>query len=133
MAVELNLAHLTNPNAGSNARGNKPEAMIWLNVGYEVTDETTGEVTFISLPFGLPLDTMEPKKVSGKNEDWKRMVQAKNQLLEHLQKAATGLKPGEESVVSALQVQLRRRADNEAPDLDENPFVSGLGAIKLAG
>lgn len=119
-------------NSGPVGKNGKPDPMVWLNIGSNVTHPETGEVTFVSIPFGLPLDTQEPKKLQGKNEEWLQLVAAKNALLEHLQKIGDGIAPGEEEVIDGLQVQIRRRAAPAEPAAAGNNFLTGIGNIGIA-
>lgn len=122
---------------GAKTSGNpeaiKETAMLWLNVGYTHTDEETGEETFISLPMGIPLDTMRVKPVTGKNEDYRKMTEAKNQLLHQLVEYARSLDDGAEDIVSDLQVQIRRVAEHDVQDTPENnAMVASMSRLSFA-
>lgn len=123
--------------AGANTRRNdstneREQAQIFLNIGFTSENPTTGEEEFISLPVGVGLDTMKPMNVSGSNEDWKMMAQAKNALMEQLQRAAEDLEPGEEHVIEDLQIQIRRRNQAEQPSMTENPHIKRMAALGFA-
>ena len=128
MAIELNLAGTAAPTAGNK----KPAAKIWLNVGYTSVDPTTGESTFISLPLGIPLDTMEMKPVTGTNEDYKQLLQAKNALLEMLQTVSAQVDSGGEEIIADLEVQMRRVATVDVPSVGDNPHLSALKGLSFA-
>lgn len=111
-------------------REDQPKAKVWLNIGYimqtEVLEEGKDariEDTFISIPVGIPLDTMEPKAIVGNSENFRALTGAQNNLLEMLQKAAESLKPGDEEIVN-LQIQMRRvKEPVAAPATGDNPFI----------
>lgn len=130
MAIEL-LKPTTNTTRNSR-RDDRPDPEVWLNVGYTSKNEETGEDVFISVPVGIALDTMEPQPISGKNEAWRNLVQAKNGLLEALQEAAKGLEPGDEEIISDLTIQIRRKASTAAPDAGKNPHMAGLRNLSFA-
>ena len=120
--------------AKTRSADDRPKAKVWLNVGRQVdckVDDGTGNkvngTQFIALPMGLAMDTMEEMAVpkSNKNQEYKQIVLARNNLMAQIQKAAEALQPGEELLIP-LQVQIRRV--EEAQDLPEgdNPFVVDL-------
>ncbi len=96
---------------GARAASNEqPKAQLWLNIGYDVpapTAEDPNATKFVSLPVGIPLDTMEPIKVNGQNADYNKFVDARNQLLASLIAGSASLAPGEDDLVN-LSIQVRR-------------------------
>ena len=132
MALNFQASAPTPAAGGKNT--SRPEAQAWLNVGITVPmpqeDGSTQDV-FVSLPFGLAVDTMEPTAARGNNAEWHQMVQAKNWLLAEIQKMAQGMTPGQEEIVTGLQLQLKRVGKPEAINPGENPFLK-LMAAKLA-
>lgn len=93
-----------------------PDAEFWLNIGLDlpVYDPETGEekIEFVSLPIGLPLDTMSEMEVRGKNKRWNTIVAAKNQILQVLVSSAREtLEPGGTMRPDQLIVEIRRRED----------------------
>lgn len=132
MAVDLPIRF----GRGSNRFENREEApefeqsKLWLNVGAQTDDE---DYTFLAIPRGIPLDNVDPLKVSGKNEKFKHFRSAQNDLLAQLKKLGEGLKPGEDMIIN-LQCQLRRIDDSEAGDVDmkNNPFGIDLAPQKQA-
>lgn len=118
------------PKAGdknnNSAVDDRPKAQYWLNVGYEAPNILEGEekARFISLPVGIPLDTMEPAKVSGQNQVWLQQQAARNDLLEQLMEQAQSLAPGETKVLT-IQIELRHVAEDAAPvDPAKNVFIA---------
>ena len=81
----------------------KPEAFVWLNVGATLVIE--GKPTFISLPLGIPLDTMKQTKGTGV------YAQAKNTLLASILEMSGSIGPGDSKTVNGLEVQIYRRSD----------------------
>lgn len=120
--------------SGKPAADDRPKAQLWLNIGYEVDvevrDPETGvshpESRFISLPMGMPLDTMEKLPTNSSNQEFAALQAARNALLDQLLAKANTVAPGE-SVTINLQVSLRRVRDEAAPiAAAENPFVRAL-------
>lgn len=114
------------------SRKDLPKADVWINIGVATGDET---YPFISLPMGIPLDTMEPLAVRG-NDDFRQFTSARNDLLAQLQEAAAGLEPGTDMIIETeggLAIQVRRVAAEvaEAP-IEENRFAVNLGFKRAA-
>jgi hypothetical protein len=109
----------------STDRADLPKATLWLNIGYTVTvkDEATGEETtqFVSLPVGVPLDTMAQARVTGSPE-FSRLQQARNALLQKLIDGGSSIAPGEFRTLS-LDVQMRRVNDDRAGDPADNALI----------
>lgn len=99
----------------------KPKSQLWINIGYPTGDP---DYPFVSIPVGIPLDGMEPKKIKGSNSDYNQFVAAQNALLEQLLEEAKAVKPGE-ALEIGLQVQLRRVNDEPAavPVDETNRFM----------
>lgn len=118
------------PKAGAAAQGkeDRPKAQFWLNVGYEseVVLEGEDKPRFISLPMGIPLDSMEPAKTNGQNQVWLKQQHARNDLYDQIMTKAQELAPGE-TIVFNLQVEVRHIAEDAAPiDPSVNEFVRKL-------
>lgn len=106
----------------------RPESDVWMNVGYETGDP---KYPMVSLPFGIPIDTQQPLKITGRDADFIAFTGARNQLLAEIQDLAATLKPGEEVTLGGgtdgLVIQLRRRnGEAEAPAVGENRFARTL-------
>lgn len=107
-----------------------PKAQLWMNVGYNVPVEvrdSNGNVTkedrFISLPLGIPLDTMEKRPTNKGAEEFRMLCAAQNNLLEKLVEAGMKLPAGEFTEVN-LTLQIRRVKADEAPiSNDVNPLI----------
>lgn len=116
------------PTAAGPSKEDRPKAQFWLNVGYEseVTLEGEDKPRFISLPMGIPLDSMELAKTNGQNANWLKQQHARNDLLQQLLEKAATLAPGETAVFT-LQVEVRHVAEELAPvDPSANEFVRKL-------
>ena len=127
MSNEINsaLAALLAPTAAAEApkADRRPPSVLWLNIGVQV-----GE-TFVTLPFGLPLDDMKLIEVKGKNVEWHNLAAAKNALLKMLQEAGGKMDSGTEQIIPSLQVQLLRKSDGaveSSTDAATNPILAGL-------
>lgn len=123
---------------GRRSREDKPQPTVWANIGFtvETHDPQTGEIieTFVSLPFGVGIDTMDLAQVPASNgqpsrEQFRQLMLAKNQLLKDLQDAASKMEPGSNKLIP-LQVQLNkvRPPSNQVPTAADgtNPFVIKL-------
>ena len=89
------------------------EAQYWLNIGYvsDETDAETGETRFVSLPFGIPLDTQKRLGTKQANRDLAAFYAARNDLLDQLLEVGASLKPGEDAIYeceNGLCIQIRR-------------------------
>lgn len=109
----------------------RPQADIWLNVGYyvPVLDDQGNQVDtkFVSLRLGIPIDTMELETVpppNGNNEDYRALIEAKNALQLQLKEAGSKLAPGQGVPVN-LELQLYRRASREHAPIpaEKNPYL----------
>lgn len=109
----------------------RPEAKVWLNIGYDVeTTDADGKPTtmFVNLPVGVPLDTMEPAKVTGQNEAFLQLRSAQNNLLKLLQEASDGLAAGEEKALTLI-VKMRKRANPQAVANEDNPLAISAASL----
>lgn len=122
--------------SSTGTRRDLPKAKAWLNIGYTVPvrvqdgEEVREETRFVSLPVGIPLDTMDEIQITSRNTEFAQFQAARNGLLSELKAAAEALQPGEERIIN-LQIQLRHVNDAvTAPAADEtNPFVAKLDLI----
>ena len=121
------------------ARQERVRAEFWLNVGYvvqvQVVDATgvsTNENRFVSLPVGIPLDTMTLLPTDSQNESFRAFQAARNGLHETLMGVAKTMQPGAERFIGDsspgnLCIQLRRVSAPAAPiQSAANPFVTAL-------
>lgn len=104
-----------------------PKAQIWLNIGYLVPATDTREERFVSLPVGIPLDTMEKVSTRSSNTDFALFQQARNDLFDQIMEQANRLAPGEYYVMecqNGLAIQIRRvNAETEvAAPAEGNPY-----------
>lgn len=104
------------------AKGKNPPAKFWINVGYSVPagiDPITGlevEETFVSLPFGIQLDYMEPVKVPSGDTPFAKLRMRQNKLLADLLEHASKVTPGT-SIPLSLELQIRHNAPVVAQDM----------------
>ena len=102
----------------TSAKEEKQQAMVYLNVGVTIPmPNAEGEVvdTFVSLPFGLPLDTMAKMVARGNNAHWNAMVDLKNGLLEALTTLGNAQEAGTGKVLPKLEVQIFHRKEASEP------------------
>lgn len=109
----------------------KPKAQFWLNIGYvaegTAKPEEGKDDMFVSLPIGIPLDTMELLKTNSSNPEFNDLQGARNDLLSQiLEHAKATLKPGEDLVFN-IQGQIRRVKDETPPNTGAaNKFAAKL-------
>jgi len=124
----------SNNTGNKNAQDERPKSEFWVNIGYNVDVQVTGEggessteQRFVSLPVGLPLDISQKVAIKGNDPEFVALQTARNELLEQLiAHAEASLKPGETTELN-LVVQLRRI--NGAPPViksADNPFSKKL-------
>lgn len=114
--------------ATGKAQDDRPKAQFWLNIGYLANHNVEGEdkPRFISLPTGIPLDTMETLPTNSRNATYAQQQAARNNLMEQLLKAAGELQAGESKIVN-LQIELRRVNEDAGPvDTTASPFAMEL-------
>lgn len=123
----------TNNTGATTNPKDRPKAQIWMNIGYEVdsTDKDGNAIVeFISLPTGIPLDTMDKLPANQRDVYFQKKQQASNVLLDRVLASAKTLQPGEEKVIGArgsLQIQIRRiKAEAETVDQNENGLIADL-------
>lgn len=116
----------------------RPKAQFWVNVGYVqqiqrvATDGSVAvEDVFVSLPYGLPLDTMTKADTSSRNVEFSALMSARNNLLDQVLEVAKTLQPGEEKIIGGvaggLQLQLRHVSAPAAEiATDVNPFIKPI-------
>lgn len=116
------------PAAAGTAQDDRPKAQYWLNIGYQADHLIEGEDTprFISLPVGIPLDTMETLATNSRNQVYALQQAARNDLMAQLIDHAQGLEPGQSTIVN-LQIELRRVNEDAGPvDASHSPFARKL-------
>ncbi len=100
----------------------KVKSQLWVNVGYSI--EVEGELIFVSIPMGIPVDSIKELPTNTRNAEYNLLNQARNQLLADITAGAEDLESGESHILE-LEVQLRR-IDKEAdplPATSNNPFI----------
>ena len=110
------------PKANAAVIEEKVKSQLWINVGYSI--EVNGEQVFVSIPMGIPVDSVKELPTNTRNSDFNLLNQARNQLLADIAAASEDLESGESHVLE-LEVQLRR-VDKEVDPLpanSDNPFL----------
>lgn len=108
-----------NNEQSSNGKEAKAKTQIWLNIGYETADGK-----FVNLPIGIPVDTMNKLEIRGSNEDWNKLSQARNKMLEKLQKHGSSMAAGAEEEVHGLVIKIKRVAADAEVDPHHNEFLA---------
>jgi hypothetical protein len=89
----------------------KPKNQLWLNIGIEIAHPETGEMVFISVPMGVGLDQLQPRK----GGSWETI--SSNALLLQLLQEGQGLPAGERAILEGLTVQLSRVGEAITPEI----------------
>lgn len=109
------------------AREERPQTQYWMNIGFVAEDGT-----FVGLPMGIALDTMEHRQIRGGNAEWNAMQAASNALLDYILEGAKTLGAGEETIAEGLSIQIKRvKAEAGAPSAEENPFLRSFGGLSF--
>jgi hypothetical protein len=104
-----------------------PKSQIWINLGFTAEGAgAEGEDVFVSLPYGLPLDSMEHVNTKSKNADYSALQHARNDLLDQVKEASATLQPGESMLVT-LEIQIRRIEE----EVEEAPVANSKFARQL--
>jgi hypothetical protein len=125
MTKSLNLRALTSPASNqSKSSEDRPKAELYLNIGVTIAvpSEETGETEnmFISLPLGIPLDTL---KMVNSNSN---LAQAKNYLIKTLQEQGAQLQPGETIMIDGVAAEMRRVGEPTEGDPETNPLLAAM-------
>lgn len=128
----------------------RPATQVYGNLGYLISfwnqdDELTR--TFISIPYGAPIDTQNPMVGRYDNEENNRRIEAGNAILEEWKEIAAALEPGEEivlpvvpgeedripekgQVLTEIRVQLKKKRapgnSGTAAAGSNNPYLTAL-------
>ncbi|HBT8865650.1 TPA: hypothetical protein MCM04_005067 [Klebsiella pneumoniae] len=119
-------------NGNRQQSGDRPQAEFFINIGVTVPmpDENGNMVdTFLSLPYGLPLDTMSELVIRGNNEVWNNQAAARNELLKALVKMGGELEAGSGQELPKLQVQLYRRKEQTEHTASTSAVSAILNAL----
>ena len=101
--------------------GDRKQSQVYLNVGMYIKG-ADGETVFASLPFGIPIDTQEPKAMTT-SPKLNHSIDAGNKLLAALQQKAGDIPSGEALKLNATwQMELRKRKSTDVK-LDDTPEV----------
>jgi len=106
-----------------NGTSDKPKAKVWGNIGYELNGK------YISLPIGIPVDTMEPAKSNSNNKEWVAFQDACNTLLKHLQSMGDEMEPGQDISIPNLEFRLHRVKEAVVVEEEDNDFRTDLSQL----
>ena len=98
------------------------EAEVWLNIGYFAEED--GE--FISLPYGIALDTMKDANTRSNDPHWRAIAHAKNELLAQLLALADKLQEGESKTLNnniVIQMYSKKASDDTVDTTYEMPTL----------
>lgn len=127
MALDFNANRVAPRTQAAAAREERPQTQFWLNIGFVAEDGT-----FIGLPMGLALDTMEKRQIRGSNAEWNALQSASNALLDYVLEGAKTLGAGDETIANGLTIQIKRvKSDAGEVPVNENPFLKGFGGLSF--
>lgn len=112
----LNALLTSSSTASTSTAATKKKGEIYLNVGFKVTDPSSGEVATIYLPFGMDLESMPALAVSGSDENQLRN-QLRNQLINDLVSQGKTMEPGTSKVFDASVIEVELRRKNSVKDI----------------
>ena len=123
MAVQMDLpqGYSNNNNGSTPKRAKGPSAELFINIGFYDDDGT-----FISLPYGLAIDTMQEQVIKGANGDYNNLMRAKNGMRDWtLQKVFAQMAAGEDKVVPFVCIAHKKANTNVSAD-KQNSHMSAL-------
>ena len=127
--IDFNAPSALNAAAGTNGQA-RPKAMKWLNIGYQVdvTDPETGEVetVTVTLPVGLPIDTMAPRETNSKSPKFRKLIAATNKLRDDLEALFDNVPEGETKEFNGLRIFATKAGKQAAIPEGENELLAGL-------
>ncbi|MCZ2128618.1 MAG: hypothetical protein LC099_12740 [Anaerolineales bacterium] len=83
----------SNSQSSNNNNDREPSAL-WLNIGIEHTF-SNGEKRFVSLPLGIPFDSLNVKPYKGSNVEYAEFNSVQAALVEAIREQFTGVPQGE--------------------------------------
>lgn len=105
-----------NDQQGNGGKKDKVTPTIWLNIGYEQEPNEDGQYGFLSLPFGLGLDTMAPRELRG-NAELRSFMQRQNNMRDQMEKwVRENVPPGTTRI---MQIQVQVHHVGAAPDVSD--------------
>ncbi len=114
------------PNAApaAPAKAERPASFVWLNIGIMDGDE------FVSLPYGLPLDTMKPRAETGQNVAFVAGAKASNALQARLLEViAENIEAGQTDFLENLVIQVRVASQPLEIAPEDNPHMSVVSKV----
>lgn len=90
----------------------RESAKIWINLGIMI------DGNYITLPLGLPLDTMRENKISNNDSDFNKRMALGNTLRAKLLEKAESIKPGETVELEGFTIQLRKVNESSSVEVD---------------
>lgn len=133
MSSKLNALFEQNNNNNTQGKPEFKKSTLWINVGYYeyLTNEETGEEeqVFVSLPVGIPLDSMKPA-MSVSNKRLAQIRDAQNKLLDAIQQyGLQNLEPGESKALPNFSIEIRKVAGEAHIEEGENPLTANLAKL----
>ena len=123
--MAINMTTVAKP-ASSARKSDQPPAEFWMNIGFYMPDEETGELIWVSLG-GVPMS--EP---DGSYSGNSKIVAARNEYLSNLIAAGrNGLEPGQEDAFTGLEMRMRRVAIGEHAVKPAAGVAKAIAGIKL--
>ena len=116
-----------------NTTSDRKQPTIYINIGFysEVLKDNEGNSLFVSLPYGLPLDTMADIKVGNGKSTYAQLCELKNkfkqQLLHKLEKVPAGT-----AVELPFTIQVFKTGNpGDKPDINTSEIDAMMDKIKI--
>ena len=100
----------------SAAVATKKKGEVYLNIGFKLTDPSSGEELVVYLPFVMDIENMPNLNVSGSDENQLRNT-LRNQLVNQLIAEGKGLEPGSSKVFNPASIEVELRRKNSVKEL----------------
>ena len=112
-----------NNNSSNNQQSNndREPSVYWLNIGTEV--EINGVKKFVSLPMGIPFDSLQVKPYKGNNTEYAEFVAIQTQLVNAIREQFVNIPAGESRKLESKQLVMELR---HAAAPTETPVVPSL-------
>ncbi|MCZ2127477.1 MAG: hypothetical protein LC099_06850 [Anaerolineales bacterium] len=91
----------------SSSSEDKAPNIHWLNIG--ITVPINGVDKFVSLPLGIPLNSIQVKDYKGNNSEYAEFVAVQKQLVSAILEQSATIPPGESRKLESKQLQLELR------------------------
>lgn len=115
---------------GKSSKEDFVPSLTWVNVGYYTTvtnDEGIEEEVFVSLPVGIPMDSVKTLPTDTRSNFLNELNQAKNDLTKQLKAVFDEMESGSSKKTTALSIQLFKAEERlDRPETETNRFTKKI-------